>query len=50
MVQKFEFGFVEKAHPFSVKTYFFAMQSDMRMRVARREKHVMSRGQSVEVR
>jgi hypothetical protein len=39
---------VDEAHPFSMKTYFFAMQCDMQMRVARREKHVRFRGQSVE--
>lgn len=49
MVQKFEFEFVDEAHPFSMKTYFFAMQSDMQMRVARREKHVRFRGQSAEL-
>ncbi|KAG9901824.1 cytochrome P450, partial [Aureobasidium melanogenum] len=38
MVQKFEFELVDQAHPFSVKTYFFAIQSDMRMRVAHRKK------------
>ncbi|KAI4728001.1 cytochrome P450 [Aureobasidium sp. EXF-10728] len=48
MVKKFEFELVDKAHPFSVKTYFFAMQSDMRMRVARREQHVKFRGQPAE--
>jgi hypothetical protein len=49
IVQKFDLELVDEAHPFSMKTYFFAMQSDMKMRVSRREKHVRFRGQSVEL-
>ncbi|CAD0108927.1 unnamed protein product [Aureobasidium uvarum] len=48
MVKRFNFELVDEAHPFSVRTYFFAMQSNMRMKVARREQHVKFRGQSAE--
>ncbi|KAH0349341.1 cytochrome P450, partial [Aureobasidium melanogenum] len=40
MVQKFDFELVDQAHPWSVKTYFFAIHSDMRMRVAHRKRSV----------
>jgi hypothetical protein len=48
LVQKFDFELADEAHPFSMKTYFFAMQSDMKMKFARREKHVRFRGQGVD--
>ncbi|KAH0342992.1 cytochrome P450, partial [Aureobasidium melanogenum] len=49
MVQKFEFELVDQAHPFSVKTYFFAIQSDMKMRVAHRKKSVRRHIESAEI-
>ncbi|KAK6007585.1 hypothetical protein QM012_004399 [Aureobasidium pullulans] len=48
MVQKFDFELVDQAHPFSVKTYFFAIQSDMQMRLAHRKRSVGTHKQSAE--
>ncbi|KAI5199054.1 cytochrome P450 [Aureobasidium subglaciale] len=40
MVQKFEFELDDKERPISAKTYFFVLQSEMRMKLARRERRV----------